>query len=919
MGVNLHIYSKFFKTFLSLALASLIVVILFFAMAGAAEKAPKRLTKAQPGDCIACHKGGKQVLPGDHQKTKGMKLGQCQTCHSKDEVPLTFKMPSSHAHMLSGVSCQKCHGKKAPYSKVGMQTCTQCHSIETLASAPTRGHFLPNPHNSHYGTDVDCNLCHYQHKKSEFMCTQCHDFKNVTPSPLNPLSFLTRAPGEKAPVKVPAKTPEERAPSVAPKEKTSPVSDKAAGQALTCKTCHTDPQYQKNFIHTPHGSFKCVECHKGITDFTKHMAGKETAKTVSCNTCHQDIAKQGFHATVTKFSCLQCHPSIHTKEAALAKKARAVPAVSTAVLGITDCVSCHSGVKYGQHFAQTSHGALSCTACHQGIRDLASHIQKKEKPKLASCAVCHRDIEKRYDKSFHAVVAKVSCLQCHIDIHPEKAVTGKTDKVAAQRNCLKCHSDQDKYVTKGHAAKVFAGNKDAPACSDCHGVHNMPVFAATDKGIAEKREYYTGLCVSCHREGGVAGRYGVFPMAVKAYGETYHGKVRMLGNVEKVAGCVDCHTGHNILPAKDPSSALNPQALVKTCGKCHKGFHPRFVSYVPHPDPDNPKQFLGLYLTNVFMVILLYGVFGFFWIHMLLWWRKSYAEKSCLIKGGLQIKTELAEEGLQYVRRFTISDRIMHVVLILSFFGVVLSGFPLKYPHTSWAKMLMTLFGGVENAGDIHRISAAVMFLLFLYTCWLSLKFLFPGFKCKGWVGRLFGPDSLFPRIKDFQDCWAMFKWFFNAGEKPKFDRWTYWEKFDFFAVFWGMFVIGISGVVMWIPELASYVMPGWMINIVHLAHSEEAFLAAVFIFTIHFFNNHLVPDKFPLEKNIFTGSYTLEDLKKERPLEFERILKKNGLEEIKCSGPGTGMQFFAGVFGIASVLLGIALTVLIFWAVFTR
>jgi len=242
----------------------------------------------------------------------------------------------------------------------------------------------------------------------------------------------------------------------------------------------------------------------------------------------------------------------------------------------------------------------------------------------------------------------------------------------------------------------------------------------------------------------------------------------------------------------------------------------------------------------------------------------------------------------------------------------------LKYPYTSWAKTLMTLFGGVENAGDIHRISAAVMFLLFLYTCWLSFKFLFPGFKCKGWVGRLFGPDSLFPRIKDFQDCWAMFKWFLNAGEKPKFDRWTYWEKFDFFAVFWGMFVIGISGVVMWIPELSSYIMPGWMINIVHLAHSEEAFLAAVFIFTIHFFNNHLVPDKFPLEKNIFTGSYTLEDLKKERPLEIERILKKNRLEEIKCSGPGTGMQFFAGVFGIASVLLGIALTVLIFWAVFT-
>jgi hypothetical protein len=111
--------------------------------------------------------------------------------------------------------------------------------------------------------------------------------------------------------------------------------------------------------------------------------------------------------------------------------------------------------------------------------------------------------------------------------------------------------------------------------------------------------------------------------------------------------------------------------------------------------------------------------------------------------------------------------------------------------------------------------------------------------------------------------------------------------------------------------------MPGWMINIVHLAHSEEAFLAAVFIFTVHFFNNHLVPDKFPLEKNIFTGSYTLEALKRERPLEYQRILEENRLKEIKCKGPGTGIQLFAGVFGIASVLVGLGLTILILWAVF--
>jgi cytochrome b subunit of formate dehydrogenase len=164
-----------------------------------------------------------------------------------------------------------------------------------------------------------------------------------------------------------------------------------------------------------------------------------------------------------------------------------------------------------------------------------------------------------------------------------------------------------------------------------------------------------------------------------------------------------------------------------------------------------------------------------------------------------------------------------------------------------------------------------------------------------------------------------MFKWFFNRGERPRFDRWTYWEKFDFMAVFWGMLIIGLSGVIMSMPELSSHFMPGWIINIVYLAHSEEALLAAVFIFTIHFFNNHLVPDKFPLERNIFTGSYTLDALKRERPEEYERVLKENRLKEIKCKSPGTAVRLFAGIFGIASVLVGLTLTVLIFWAVFTR
>ncbi len=802
-------------------------------------------------------------------------------------------------------------------ASAGAADCTSCHAGKRV---------LPETHPDTKGMMYkQCLMCHGKDK-----VPLSDKFISIHEGMLSGGSSGTKtpeAPGKDAEMKMPLPAPSSRASDA--KASAAKSSDKASAAkstspAPTCTACHAKPEYTKHFSSTKHGKLECTACHKGVSDIPKHMQGSQSVETASCLTCHKDIVKQGMHASVKKFSCSQCHGGMHPREASSPKivKMKAKAASPLSPPSMADCTSCHSGPTYTKHFTQSSHRALSCTTCHTGITDLARHMKKEQKPALISCGVCHREIEKRYAKSAHALNAKLSCLQCHTDIHPGEADSVKKEKADAGTGiatCLKCHSDKDKYVNKGHTAKLLAGNSDAASCTTCHGAHDMKAFAKTDKGMADKRTYYTDLCISCHKEGGAAGRYGVFPMAVKAYGETYHGKARSLGYTDKVAGCADCHLAHNILPSSNPSSALSTEALVKTCGKCHTGFHKRFVSYVPHPDPDNPKKFLSLYLTKRFMIALLAGVFLFFWVHSILWWRKAYAEKSCLIRGGGILKHELPEdEGRQYVRRFTLRDRVMHVVLILSFFGVVVSGFPIKYPEASWARVFTALMGGVEGAALIHRISAGTMCLLFLFTCWLSVKFLFPGFKVKGWVSRLFGPDSLFPRWKDFEDCFNMFRWFFNKGDKPKFDRWTYWEKFDFMAVFWGMFVIGLSGVIMWIPEISSYVMPGWMINITHLAHSEEAFLAAVFIFTIHFFNNHIVPDKFPLERNVFTGSYTLEALKHERPLEYERIVKENRLEEIKTEGPGTGIQLFAGIFGIASVLLGLSLTILIFWAVLT-
>jgi cytochrome b subunit of formate dehydrogenase len=162
-----------------------------------------------------------------------------------------------------------------------------------------------------------------------------------------------------------------------------------------------------------------------------------------------------------------------------------------------------------------------------------------------------------------------------------------------------------------------------------------------------------------------------------------------------------------------------------------------------------------------------------------------------------------------------------------------------------------------------------------------------------------------------------MVKWFFGKGKPPTFGRWTYWEKFDFLAVFWGMIAIGGSGVTLWAPELASYVYPGWVLNIASIVHSEEALLAALFIFTVHFFNTHLIPSKFPMDTIIFTGSYKLEELWRFRTPEYERLVKEGKLEGLKVKHPSITLKIISSMFGHASLWIGLLFTLILLWTFF--
>lgn len=266
-----------------------------------------------------------------------------------------------------------------------------------------------------------------------------------------------------------------------------------------------------------------------------------------------------------------------------------------------------------------------------------------------------------------------------------------------------------------------------------------------------------------------------------------------------------------------------------------------------------------------------------------------------------------------YIERFSVFQRFTHLLVILSFLTLALTGMALKFAMEPWAQALAFFGGGFVVLGALHRFCAIITFFYFfltmimLVTEWKDSK--------KSLLGFLFAPEGLMPNLNDLKEIGGTLKWFFG-GPKPYYGRWTYWEKFDFFAVFWGIAVIGGSGLALWFPEEFAYFLPGWGLNVATIIHSDEALLASGFIFTIHFYNTHLRPEKFPLDTVIFVGKITLDEFKHERPREYDQMVASGELE--RCASrrsPKGWLVKMAYAFGTLFVLTG---SILIYFIITT-
>jgi cytochrome b subunit of formate dehydrogenase len=311
------------------------------------------------------------------------------------------------------------------------------------------------------------------------------------------------------------------------------------------------------------------------------------------------------------------------------------------------------------------------------------------------------------------------------------------------------------------------------------------------------------------------------------------------------------------------------------------------------------------------MTFLLIGVFGFFGLHLLLWFPRSLMG----LKHKRRERDSLTDK--YFIRRFEPNQRLTHIFVIISFEMLAFTGMILKFSNMEWAGYLARLIGGVHVAGVIHRIGAVITFGYFFFHLFMLIR---TKIRKKIPAGRfVFGKSSLMFNKQDVKDFVATIKWFVGRGPRPEYGRWTYWEKFDYMAVFWGVAVIGFSGLILWFPELFTRIFPGWLINVAQIIHSDEALLAVGFIFTIHFFNTHLRPDAFPMDTVIFTGLVPMADYKLERPREYEELKASGRLRKVLVKRETIpAWEKVVKVFGYFFLVFGLTLVGLIIYSVLT-
>jgi cytochrome b subunit of formate dehydrogenase len=624
-----------------------------------------------------------------------------------------------------------------------------------------------------------------------------------------------------------------------------------------------------------HATLGCTDCHAGFKpDDLPHA---RRIQRVACLSCHDGVeTEHPFHLMPTGgearmiegADCTSCHgrhdiAPVGAEDSPLGAARR-----------VDFCGRCHREVTdrfrvsaHGRAHAAGAPGAPECLTCHRGAVTARQMPEDGAALKIAqekACLSCHLEnpeVRARmgpgarfiaaYEEGVHGSAllrgngAAANCVDCHGSHEMEHAYVGsaRVNRHNIPSTCGSCHTEiATSYAGSVHGAAVARGNTEAPVCTTCHGEHDIlktsdPRSPVAPANVSEQ------VCSPCHSSVRMERKYGIASDRFKTFSDSYHGLAIRGGDVE-VANCASCHGTHDIRPSSDPRSAVNKANLAATCGRCHPGANERFAIGAVHIAAADPNEWVLVWIRNGYVVLIVVTIGGMAAHNILDFARRG--RRRIRRRLGLEPEAREANGGGSYLR-MTLSERLQHGALLVSFFVLVITGFMLHYPDASWVRTLRGLHDGFfAYRATAHRVAGLILLgAAFFHLCHLAFTR----------RGRDLLRDMV-PVRRDLSDVVAMVR--HNLGltpHPPRFGRFGYVEKSEYWALAWGTIVMGVTGLILWFENTSMGLLTklGWDIS--RGVHFWEAWLATLAILVWHLYYVIFNPDVYPTSTSWLTGS----------------------------------------------------------------
>jgi formate dehydrogenase gamma subunit len=491
-----------------------------------------------------------------------------------------------------------------------------------------------------------------------------------------------------------------------------------------------------------------------------------------------------------------------------------------------------------------------------------------------TCGGCHEDYDLTQDHKFlpkHPVETyresvhgkataggrynAATCNDCHSTDGTAHRILSPGDPAstinhfAIPKTCGKCHRSIEKDYWEGiHGQLTDRGEVESPVCTHCHGEHRI-ISPDDPRSPVSHTKVAEATCAPCHESASLNEKYGIPAGRLASFVDSYHGLKSKAGDMT-VANCASCHGAHRILPHADEESSIHPANLQETCGHCHPGISEELAQSKIHEMGFARMSGWPDFFAVLYMIVITLTVAG-----MLAYIGLDYRRQ---VKGVFR--------GRQ-VQRMTRWDNAQHTVLLISFLLLVVTGFALRFSDAWWSVLLFGREGGFPLRNLLHRVAAVTLLLL-------SLAHLF---YLRGTRGREF-MWAIFPSLEDLVHFRQMIA--YNLGktdERPNFGRFSFVEKFEYWALVWGMIIMTVTGTMLWFDDYVVQVLPKGVLDVMLVIHYYEAWLATISILIWHLYSTIFNPAVYPMNPSWISGTMPIEQFRHEHP--------GAGLEEVEAEG----------------------------------